>query len=558
MPLVADQIAVTLKAYGADVFFQMTGGDTALWIALRNAGIRMILCRSEQAATYMADGYARMSGRAAFVYGQAGPGASNIVASLPDALWGGSPVVALASSVPSATRDHFAYQDLDQLALFAPVTKWNAAALRPDHVGGLLRDAIRAATAAPAGPVHLEIARDMFKLELPSMDPTVDSDALCVPGLRAGPERSRIESLLAVLARAERPVIIAGSGVIASGAWDELRAFADATGVPVATTAGGKGAIAEDHPLALGMIGRYSRKVANDIVASADVAVVIGSRLGALSTNGYSVPARTARIAHIDVDPTVFGVNYATEVRVLADAKLALQALVAAGRHTRAPERWRDETRERITAWKAQARAVVEAHRSSRPVHPAVAIDVLRGKLDARDIVVADTGYMAAWTGALYETRAAGKTFIRAAGSLGWAIPAALGAALAAPDRRVVCVTGDGGAGYHIAELETAARLGIPAIIVVLNNRSLAFEYHEQRYHWGTVIDEANDFSDIDHGAVARAFGVHGVRVDSAAAFATALDEALASAVPTLIDVLVDKEAIAPVTNFESVAARTI
>ncbi len=377
MPLVADQIAATLKAYGTEVFFQVTGGDTALWIALRDAGIRMILCRSEQAATYMADGYARISGRPAFVYGQAGPGAGNLVASLPDALWGGSPVVALSSSVPSGSRDHFAYQELDQLALFAPVTKWSKAALRVDHVGPLLRAAIRAATAAPAGPVHFELARDLLKAPIEGIDATSDPDALCVPGVRGAPEPSRVDAALSLLARAERPVILAGAGVIASGAWDELRLFAEATGLPVATTVRGKGAIAEDHPQAMGVVGRCSRKAANDLVASADTVLVVGSRLGALSTNAYAVPGRAARIAHVDVDANVFGVSYRTDVRVLADAKLALAALARGAASVRTPEGWRAQVAERVAGWKREVRALIDARHASRPLHPAVALDVL-------------------------------------------------------------------------------------------------------------------------------------------------------------------------------------
>lgn len=559
MPLVPELIAATLKAHGIDVFFQVTGGDTALWIALHDAGIRMILCRSEQAATYMADGYARISGRPAFVYGQHGPGAANVVASLPDALWGGSSVVALASTVPSHTRGRFAYQELDQLALFAPVTKWNRAAYRTDHVGPLLRDAIRAATQAPAGPTHLELSRDMLKAELDRADDLVDARAEPAPSVRAAPDLAELDRALALLAAAERPVVLAGSGVVAARAHEELRALADITSIPIATTVGGKGSIAEDHPAALGVVGRYSRKVANDLLERADAVLVVGSRLGALSTDGYRVPARSARIAHVDVDPGVFGVTYRTDVRVLADARLALAALAARAGGVRVPLAWRDEARDRVAAWKRDVRRTIEAARASRPMHPAVVLDVLRGKLAAEDIVVADTGYMAAWAGVLYETRAAGRTFIRAAGSLGWALPASLGAALAAPQRRVACITGDGGVGYHIAELETAARCGIPAVVLVLNNRALAFEYHEQRHHWrGRIVPEANDFSDVDHGAVARAFGAYGARVDDADALAATLDDALAAGRPALIDVLVDKEAIAPVTNFESVFPRTI
>jgi acetolactate synthase-1/2/3 large subunit len=183
-------------------------------------------------------------------------------------------------------------------------------------------------------------------------------------------------------------------------------------------------------------------------------------------------------------------------------------------------------------------------------MHPREVVAALSDALSPSDVVVADTGYMAAWAGVLYQARQAGSTFLRAAGSLGWAIPGSLGAQLAAPERRVVCITGDGGAGYNIAELETAVRAGIPATIVVVNNGTLAFEYHLQKYVEKNVIDEINDFSDVDYGAVARSLGADGVLVRSQGELGDALAAALRSDAPTLIDARVDREAIAPVTSY--------
>ena len=183
----------------------------------------------------------------------------------------------------------------------------------------------------------------------------------------------------------------------------------------------------------------------------------------------------------------------------------------------------------------------------------------LRELLAPTDVLVADTGYMGAWTGALYPVTAPGRHFVRAAGSLGWAVPAALGVALARPGARVACVTGDGGVGYHLMELETALRCGIDVTIVVLNNVSMAFETHGQRLQWDNrVLPKVNDFLDVDYAAVARSLGAQGARVDEVGALKGALQDALSSGVPSLVDVRIDKEAIAPVTNFEAILDRDV
>jgi acetolactate synthase-1/2/3 large subunit len=311
----------------------------------------------------------------------------------------------------------------------------------------------------------------------------------------------------------------------------------------------------------VGLIGRYSRKVANDVVAEADLVLVIGSRLGGMVTNTWRVPAPGTRIVHIDADPTVLGTTYREELSVAGDAKLSLRAICDELRGRGAPldsNAWAVSVGERVEQWRRRAAALPG---TSKPeaIHPAAVMLALREQLAPTDVLVADTGYMGAWAGALYPVTAGGRHFLRAAGSLGWSLPAAIGASLASPGRRVACVIGDGGVGYHLLELETALRCGIDVTIVVLNNRSLAFEYHGQKLQWNNrVLPKVNDLLDTDYAAVARALGAEGMRVADVSDLGPALQQALTCGKPALLDVLIDKEAIAPVTNFESILPRDV
>src|SRR5712692_9102319 len=537
MASVAATIAQTLKAYDTKYFFQVTGGDQALWIALEEAGIQMIPCRSEKGAAYMADGYARISGNPGFVYGQYGPGVSNVAAGLADPYWSMSPVISFTTSMRTQSRDRYEYQELDQLPLHTSLTRWNKIVARPERASEMLR------AETTAVPIYKE--------------PPFGH----VPSLRTAPPPEAVTALMDALLSAQRPVLIAGNGVLLSEAWEEVQHLAEALSLPVATSMGGKGSIREDHELALGLIGRYSRKVANDIVRECDLALVVGCRLGGLASDSWKVPPPSTRILHVDVDTNVLGATYREEISVQADAKLTLQSLVKEALHRSLPgERtaWARQATERVRAWKEEVQRL--ASRSpEEPIHPAAVISALRAALDPRDIVGADTGYMGAWTGAAFPVTAPGRHYIRAAGSLGWASPASLGAALGAPGHQVACVTGDGGFGYHLSELETALRCHIPILVIVLNNRALAFEYHEQKYnHDNHVIPYVNDFVDVDYSMVARAFGAHGQRITDPRELPDRIREALQTDVPTLLDVIVDKEVYAPVTTYERVLARSI
>ena len=219
MPTVADAVSQTLKAYGTEYFFCLTGGDHALWIALDDVGIEVVLCRSEHAAVYAADGYARASGRPGFVYGQYGPGVANVVAGLADPFWASSPVISLTTSMRTSSLGRYEYQELDQLPMHTSVTGWSKAANRPDQAVPFLRNAIRWATSTPAKPVHLEIPSDILRAELTGVEVYAEPGFGRVPALRVAPDPAGVRRAIDALASATRPVLLAGTGVLLSEAW---------------------------------------------------------------------------------------------------------------------------------------------------------------------------------------------------------------------------------------------------------------------------------------------------------------------------------------------------
>jgi acetolactate synthase I/II/III large subunit len=550
MTTVSDIVAKTLTAYDTDHFFCMMGGDHELWMALHDAGIKLINCRSESGAVYMADGYARVTGKPGFVYGQRGPGVSNVAGALADALWASSPVISLTSSIAMPSRDRFEYQELDGLPLHAGVTRWNKTVSSPDRAAAMLRAAIRIATGTPPGPVHLEIPADMFRAAAKESDVYRDNNVGHVNNRRVVPDRAQVARLVELLMQGERPLIVAGGGVIISEAWEELTALADALSIPVTTTLGGKGAIDAAHDLAVGVIGRNSSKVGNDAVRDADTILAIGTRLGGLATHRWTLPFGEKRLLQIDADPDIIGHNYATALGVIGDAKLALQSAlsVADERGLRRPRTvWAKEIAKRVETWRGHA-AKLAQERPNDGIHPADVIARLREVMAPQDLIAADTGAHGGWVGALFPVKA-GRSMVRANGSLGWVFPGAMGAALAEPQRRTVAVSGDGGILYHIAEFETALRCDIPIVVVVLNNASLASERHHQESHYKRVITEVCDYRDVDFAAVARAFGAHGTRVEDSADLRDAVRDALAANTPAMVDVRVSRDAHAPSAN---------
>jgi acetolactate synthase-1/2/3 large subunit len=450
------------------------------------------------------------------------------------------------------------YQELDQAELFRAVTKWNHVVPDAGRAAELTRAAILAATRGCPGPAHLDIPRDFFEQPCSEAE-EVDLSVGQISGAAADP--AALERIVAEVRSAERPLILAGSGLLIAGAELELERLAEEGELPVATTAGGKGSFNENHPLAVGVVGRYSRKVANDLAARADLVLAVGTRLGALATDGYRLPRREARVIQVDADPQVLGSSRPAHVAVQADLKLALAQLVGrlAGSANDHRSEWLEEVRSSVAGWRAALSKLVQQPDDGDGLRGEQVMAALRRHASDEDTLVSDTGYMAAWTAVLYPITKPGRRYLRCAGSLGWAFPAAIGVQMARPRSRALCVIGDGGLGYHIGDLETAVRTEMPTITLVLNNRSLAYEYQIQKHLYdNTIIPEANDFADVDYGAVARAFGAFGTRVWSTEELDTALAEATAERRPALIDVIISKEQPAPVTSYESVLERDI
>jgi len=343
----------------------------------------------------------------------------------------------------------------------------------------------------------------------------------------------------------------------------ELTALAETLQIPVVTSMAGKGSIADVHPLSVGACGRYSRKVANAVLGDADFVLAVGTKLSSMATDYFKYPRRDTRIVHLDLDPGTLGRTYREELSMMGDARTALvmmkEAALAAKVNGSGWTPWTKQVQGRVAAW------LVDLERESREplldgkLNPYHVMRLLDRYVAGDDLVVADTGYMAAWAVTVLQQKQAGRNTLRAAGSLGWAFPAAFGAKLAVGDkRRVIGLTGDGGLGYHIGDLETARRLKIPVIQIVINNSSLAFEYHVQKYVNEEMCPEASEFVDVSYSDVARAYGCHGETVTAPEQLIPALRRAEESGKPAIVDVIVSKELPPPVTRYEAAGLRKI
>jgi acetolactate synthase-1/2/3 large subunit len=561
-------IGQTLKLYGVEYFFAFTGGDQDIWLGLRDAGIKYILPHSERSAVAMADAYARLTGKPSFTYGQSGPGAAVCVSGLVDAYWAKSPVICITSDTHSAVQYRHAYQGIDdQQALFSTITKWNARVPNLTRLPDILRSAIRFAVSGVPGPVHIDIPSELTiftKDSLPDAQLYIEPECKKFPAYRHSPTPNDIDRVIEVLAGAQKPLILCGGGVLMSEAWNEVNRFAEVLSIPVVASAAGKSAFATTHPLAVGVTGNYSRKVANDVVEKCDTYIVIGSNLGDMTTKRWRLPSPNAKIIHIDLDPTVMGANLKEEVSIVADAKLTLQSLIEAANESPLSRAcpwtgWVHEVQSMVAGWRKAFENLAEKHGEIGAINPYFVLSALNHFLTPEDVVVADTGYMGAYAAALVEVKAPGRKYIRTAGSLGWGFPASLGAQVALGDKgRVICITGDGGMGYHTADIETAVRIGLPVVILVLNNSTLAFEYHLQKYMYKTEIPEVNDFLNIDYGAVARAFGAYGEKVTNPTEVAGALQRALDTGKTAVLDIAIDREHYAPVVYYEPFMQREV
>jgi thiamine pyrophosphate-dependent acetolactate synthase large subunit-like protein len=512
-------------------------------------GITRILAHSEKAAAYMADGYARIAGKPGVCMAQS-VGAANLASGLQDAWLGRSPVVALTGRKEPSFQHRNSYQEIPHAPLFAAVTKFSAPVESTSELPRLLRHAWRSALAETPRPTHLDfcgLQGDVIELGQTSEPTGIDPEARQIPAHRPVADAHDIERAAAALRAAGRVVIVAGDGAAASQAGPEVLVLAEALAAPVATSLGARGIISTRHPLHIGVPGSYSAPPANRIVHGADLVLYVGCDTGDQVTLNWTIPPLATKIVQIDADPVEIGRSYPNTIGVVGDPKATVARVAqAVGRPAR--DRGFAEEAARIVAdWHATMVPLVNDDKT--PIRVERLCAEVTKALPADGILVADTGYSGIWTGTMVDFNGAGQTYLRAAGSLGWSFPAALGAQCAALNRRVLCFTGDGGFYYHLAELESARRCGIPVIVIVNNNSGFGQNLSGVRRIAGNRPGRGEAlvrFGPTDFAAVAGSFGVRGLRVEHPAELAPALTEALAAAEPVVVDVVTDLEPRAP------------
>ncbi|MFE0752474.1 acetolactate synthase catalytic subunit [Inquilinus sp. NPDC058860] len=556
----AHLIAAALQRHGVrEIFGQSI--PSALFLAAPDYGIRQIGYRTENAGAAMADAYARISGKVAVVTAQNGPAATLLVPGLAEALKASIPVVAIVQDVSRRFTDRNAFQELDHFALFGGVAKWVRRVADPARIDDYVDMAFTAAASGRPGPAVLLVPLDVLD-ERPELDPAPPQrmDSLgTYPLDRTVADPARVAEAAKLIAEAKAPVVIAGGGVHASGAAAELAAL-QALGIPVATTVMGKGAVDETDPLSVGVVGYFMAPGGRsshlrDLITEADVVVLVGNRTNQNGTDSWSLYPRHAHYIHIDVDSAEIGRNYEA-LRLAGDAKLTLAALTAALEAAKpaALAARRPALEAKIAAGRARhaedMRRLVDL--DAAPIRPERLMADIDGVLTPDTIVVADASYSSIWIANFLTARRPGQRFLtpRGLAGLGWGLPFALGAKAARPDAPVIAVSGDGGFGHVWAELETARRMRLPVVLVILNNQILGYQKHAELSLFGDFTD-ACDFETVDHAAIARACGCSGVRVERPAEFLPALREALARRDVTVIDVVTDQRAYPPITAFE-------
>jgi acetolactate synthase-1/2/3 large subunit len=519
-----------MKAYGVGALFyvpSILGGAMAEADA---AGMRRVITHGEKAAAYMADGYSRALRRPGICLCQ-DIGTTNLAAGVRDAYMACSPVIAITGGQGDEPRYRHAYQNAEDFPAWEPVTKANFSVDTVERFPDLLRQAFRIATSGAPGPVHLELrgnAGQMLDAEA-DLDLVVEERFLQYPAFRPEPEPEAVGAALAALSQAERPILVVGGGAVASGAAAEVVRLAELLSLPVATSLHAKDVIADDHPLAAGVTGSYSRWCANRAVSEADLVFFVGSHAGGQVTDGWKVPKPGTTVIQLDIEPEELGRNYPNAVSLLGDVRVTLQHLIERAEAQPPREVWLKRVRDLVREYWAESEPLLQS--DAVPIRPERICRELTEWLPAGSVLMADTFHAAIWTAQMVRLTKPGQRYIRCAGSLGWGFPATLGAKVALPDTPMIAFCGDAGFYYHIAELETAARLGINAVIVVNNNYS------------GGVAETSRFEETVNFAQIAEGFGCRGIRVEAPAQIRPALDEAIAANRPAVVEVVTDVDA---------------
>ncbi len=543
-------LAEYLERLGVEVIFGLCGHTVIAFLdALGKSRIRYISTRHEQVAAHAVDGYARASGKTGVLLTHLGPGLTNAATGVANAALDSIPMVVIAGDVPSHYFGRHPHQevnlhmDADQFEVFRPFCKRIYRVDRPADLPRIIERAFHLSQSGRPGPVLVDVPMDIFSADLP-----VDAfQKLPAPVARPAMDPAAVARIVDALAQARRPVIYAGGGVLSSGATSELAALAEALEIPVAHTLMGKGCMHEEHPLLLGMTGFWGTPIANEMCRDADLILAVGTRLAEASSSSwdprftFAIPP--ARLMHIDIDPAEIGRNFPTEFGVVADAKLALGSLAASAAN-RGKTRGRDDVRARISVGRREFAENWAHQRESDqfPMRPERILAELRKAVPEDGFIVTDVGWNKNGVGQQFPITVPG-TFITPSGlaTMGFGPGAALGVKMAHPNRVAVALIGDGAFSSNMSVVATAMEANLPVIWVVMDNSGFGTiaGLEKSHYGWsfGCLFEREGKPYTVDYAAVARACGARGIAIQAAKELGPALREALASNLPTVIQV---------------------
>jgi acetolactate synthase-1/2/3 large subunit len=541
---VAEAVLEILEATGVDVCFGVPGGQTLpFYGAARARGFRHVMMHDERNTACAADAYARVTGRVGVCDATVGPGVTNLVSGLAEAFASSVPVIALIADIETKL-EHMRHrsivgQAMDQRPMLEPVTKWIGRLHKPEMIVDIMAHALRVATTGRAGPVAVEIPDELWAAKISNFDiSSFNKSCSAWPRHRSAAPANLIAKAVDSIVSSQRPVVLAGGGAMASGAYKEIAAFANDFGIPIVTSMNAKGIIDEHHPLCHGVVGQFGNVNASHVLKQADTVLVFGSKFTEFNSFAWQMPEKSQNIIHIDIDGEELSRSIPVSLEIVSDVQQAAQQILSSLYET-----------DKNFSWEVVGEAPQQpgTKEDDARIGPEVAVTMLYESFVGNTILVSDASLSSGWTSSRFKVRGAGRKFIapRGVAGIGWACGAAVGAALAAPkDTRVLVVAGDGSAAYWLGEIETAVRLNLPITFMILNNSSFGWIVQVER---AMGITQESTFSAVDFAAVGKALGGGGAQVTSIDEMRDGFKQASDCKGPFVLDVLSSEQSTATV-----------
>ena len=550
----AEALVKLLNEYEVNYIFGLCG-DTSLpfYDALfrLNHSIKHILTRDERSASYMADGYARVTGKVGVCEGPSGGGATYIIPGVVEANESSISLISITSDVPTTSYGHFPLTELDQKALFKPLTKWNCVLRKSKTFAKDIRRAFKESTTGKPGSCHLALPYDIQNQEVSEKEIWVDKKHIKFPAETKKPNINKLKKILEEIYKSKNPIIICGGAIKNAFAERELQKFVEKLNIVLATSVTGKGTLSDSHPNNLGVVGSNGGSIfTRETLNNSDLVIFLGCRAGSVTTEKWQYPNKKKKIIHIDVDPSVINANYKSYISLIAEVK---STLIEANKLVKAKDFKGDEIVKEVKKKKFNKFNQL-ANSNDTPIKPERIIKELNDQLPKDTYVVVDPGTPCPYFAAYYNFNESGRYFVtnRAHGALGYALPASIGVQIGRPKNRVISVMGDGSFGFAVGELETAVRLKLPIIFIVISNSVYGWIKAGQKTKFEKRYFSV-DFNRTDHSKIAEAYGVKSWKISTNDDLKDKINEAINfKSGPCLLDIITQplQDANAPVSEW--------